>query len=153
MFMLPSILVVEDIFIFGGIAMNKKKLVLVAVVLVAFVAAFVGIYAAFAPKPVEGAKAIVVEVVDAQGQVVTYNHRTDQEYLVDVFEEIEDLTVEGEQGPYGLYIQKVNGLQAIYEVDQAYWSLYVDHEYGQNGADTQVVIDGTTYTLAYEKAQ
>ena len=31
--------------------------------------------------------------------------------------------IDGEQGPYGMYIKKVNGITADYDVDQSYWSL------------------------------
>ena len=62
-----------------------------------------------------------------------------------------DFTYEGSDSEYGLYIESVNGLKADYNVDKAYWAIYVNGEYGQLGADTQPVNDGDSFKLAYEK--
>ena len=61
----------------------------------------------------------------------------------------DDLTVEGADGDYGLYIDTVNGLTADYAVDGAYWSIYVNGEYGNYSADQQPVADGDVYGLVY----
>ena len=52
---------------------------------------------------------------------------------------------------YGLYIEKVNGLEADYNKDGAYWALYMNGEYAQNGIDTQPVRNKDEITLSYEK--
>ena len=49
-------------------------------------------------------------------------------------------------------VEVVNGEQAIYAEDNAYWALYVNGEYGQYSANQQPVTDGDTYTWTYEKA-
>ena len=59
-----------------------------------------------------------------------------------------DFTYEGTDGEYGLYIDSVNALKADYNVDKAYWAIYVNGEYGQLGADTQPVNDGDSFKLA-----
>jgi hypothetical protein len=64
-------------------------------------------------------------------------------------EETEGLTFDGTMGPYGLMLEKVNGEKAVYEEDNAYWSILVDGEYGMNGIDSQPVTDGTEYRLVY----
>jgi len=61
-----------------------------------------------------------------------------------------DFTYEGSTSEYGLYIISINGLTPDYEKDGAYWSIYVNGEYGQYGADAQPVADGDTYRFAYE---
>jgi hypothetical protein len=55
-----------------------------------------------------------------------YNHNTDAEYLRQALEEIEGLTVEGEESDYGLYVKTVNGITADYETDGAYWAFYTN---------------------------
>ena len=104
------------------------------------------------PAIKEGSKAITVLVVDNEGATTTYNHKTDAFFLMQALGEIEGLSVEGEDSAYGLYIKSINGLQAVYEVDNAYWSIYVNGEYATNGVDTQPVNDGDTFTLQYEPA-
>ena len=59
----------------------------------------------------------------------------------------------GSDSEYGIMIEEINGEQAIYAVDGAYWALYVNGEYGNYGADSQPLADGDTYTWTYELAQ
>ena len=46
----------------------------------------------------------------------------------------------------------VNGLQAVYDTDGAYWAVYVNDEYAQNGVDSQPVNDQDAFSLVYETA-
>ena len=49
-------------------------------------------------------------------------------------------------------MKKVNGLEADYNKDGAYWALYMNGEYAQNGIDTrQPVRNKDEITLSYEK--
>ncbi|HCT90132.1 MAG TPA: hypothetical protein DF613_01930 [Lachnospiraceae bacterium] len=132
---------------------NNKKLLLGAVALIAVIAVFGVVYMNFRPKTRTGTKAITLTVVDDQGKETSYETRTDKEYLGEVFDEIDGLDVQGTAGTYGLYIETVNGLTADYDTDGAYWSLYVNGEYGTNSADSQPVADGDAYMLKYEIAQ
>ncbi len=104
----------------------------------------------FAPKTTEGAKSITISVVDDAGEISTYEVKTDAEYLSEVFDEVDELTVEGYESSYGLYITTINGVTADYDADCSYWSIYVNGEYGMYGADSQVVTDGDEYTFCYE---
>jgi flagellar biosynthesis/type III secretory pathway M-ring protein FliF/YscJ len=132
---------------------SSKKLLAAAVVLIAIIAVFAAAYVNFRPKAQAGAKAITLTVVDNQGKETAYEARTDKEYLGEVFDEIDGLTVEGTESTYGLYIETVNGLAADYDTDGAYWSLYVNGEYGSNSADSQPITDGDAYTIKYEISQ
>ncbi len=132
---------------------NKKQILIIAAVLAVLIAAFAIIYAVFGPKAVAGAKEVTISVIDDKGAQTDYDVHTDAEYLAEVFDEIDGLTVEGTAGDYGLYINTVNGVTADYEKDGAYWSIYVNDEYGQYGADTQPVADGDSFKLAYEVYQ
>ena len=69
---------------------------------------------------------------------------------MDELSENEDFSYEGSDGDYGLYIDTINGLTADYATDGAYWSIYVNGEYGSYGADSQPVTDGDTYQFVYE---
>ncbi len=98
----------------------------------------------------EGKYSITVEVKDADGNVSTFTGKTDAEVLSDALEDVDGVTLEGYQGDYGFYITAVNGIVADFDVNGAYWSVYVNGAYGMYGVDTQPVADGDTYTFAYE---
>ena len=50
-------------------------------------------------------------------------------------------------------ISHTRGATADYDAYGAYWSIYVNDEYGQYGADQQPVADGDTFKLCYEVYQ
>ena len=110
---------------------------------------FMGALAACGSKD-EGKYKITVEVVDDQGETKSYQSSTDAEVLYDALLEIDGLTLDGYESDYGYYITGVNGLTADYDADGAYWSLYVNGEYGSYGVESQPVADSDTYRLAYE---
>ncbi|MCR4793357.1 MAG: DUF4430 domain-containing protein [Lachnospiraceae bacterium] len=100
----------------------------------------------------EGSKHIIIEVTSADGTSVTYEVATDAEFLRQAMDEAEGLTYSGTESDFGMMVEVVNGEQAIYAVDNAYWAFYVNGEYGQYGIDSQPVEDGDTYSIVYEAA-
>lgn len=74
---------------------NSKKVIIGAVVLVAVVAILAIVYNLFREKPVEGTKAVTIEVTGKSGEVKSYEVKTDAEYLRQVMEEAEGLTFSG----------------------------------------------------------
>ena len=96
----------------------------------------------------KGAKTVQVEVKVAE-QSVTFTLHTDKTYLGEALLE-HDLIV-GKQGNPGFYIDQVNGITADYGVDQSYWALYKNGEYGMSGVDTTEIADGEHYELVYTK--
>lgn len=100
----------------------------------------------------EGSKNIIIEVKDSEGNVTTYEVTTDAEFLRQAMDEAEGLTYEGTDSEYGMMVEVVNGEQAIYAEDNAYWAFYVNGEYGNYGIDSQPVTDGDTYSIVYEAA-
>ena len=132
--------------------LNKKTMVGV-LALVVVIAVFAIIYVAFKPKTMEGSKAITFEVVNKAGVSTEYDVKTDAEYLRQAMEEAMEaeigFTFGGEESQYGLTIHTVNGEKADFNTDSAYWSILVNGEYGQYGAESQPVIDGDTYSFVY----
>lgn len=128
---------------------SNKKLIIGIVCLVAVIAILAVVFIVCKPGTTKGAKAVTIEVTDNNEQTTTYNVNTDAEYLSEVFDEIDDLVVEGTTSEYGLYIDTVNGVTADYNVDGSYWAIYVNGDYGMYGADQQPVADGDTYALVY----
>ena len=127
--------------------MKNKKLILIALALVVVVGAMLGVYMATRPDTAAGAKTITVTVVHGDGTSKDFTYHTDEEYLGPVIQ-AEDLVV-GEMGPYGLMISAVDGEEAVWEVNNAYWALYVGEEYATSGADTTPVYDGSRFKLEY----
>lgn len=127
--------------------MKNKKILIAAVALVAVVAVMLGVWFATRPGTVEGAKEITVTVVHKDGSEKEFVYHTDEEYLGPVL--LSEGLVEGEQGPYGLYIKVVDGVTADFDVDQSYWSLYVGQEPAMQGADTTPIADGDSFRLVY----
>lgn len=96
----------------------------------------------------EGAKTVKVEVKAGEKSVV-FTIKTDEAILGDAL--IANGIIEGEEGPYGLYIKKVNGILADYDVDQHYWGFYQNGEYMLTGVDMTEFADGESYELVYTK--
>ena len=91
-----------------------------------------------------------LEIVHASGEKKTIAVSTDEEILGDYLEKAG--IIEGAEGPYGMYIAKVEGEKAVYEEDNAYWAFYVDGEYASLGVDQTQIESGKVYLLKYEAA-
>ncbi len=59
--------------------------------------------------------------------------------------------LEGEDGPYGLYIKRVNGILADYNIDQTYWSFSVNGKTAMHGVSAEIPGDGAVYSLVRAK--
>lgn len=95
-----------------------------------------------------GEKTVMVEVV-AEEQSITFTLKTDKETLADAL--TEHALIEGEDGAYGLYIKKVNGITADYDIDQTYWSLSKNGEMLMTGVSSTAIADGEHYELTRAK--
>ena len=96
----------------------------------------------------EGATTLIVEV-KADDRQVTFTIHTDKTTVGEAMQEHNLL--EGEVGQYGLYVKKVNGILADYDVDQTYWGFYINGEYAMTGVDSTNIEEGVTYCLARVK--
>lgn len=130
--------------------LSRKKIILGLSILVVLVVGAIFAYKIFSPKPVKGSKSITVTVIDDKGTNTTYEQTTDAEFLREALEEIENLTIEGEESDYGLYVKTINDVTADYDVNGAFWSFSVNGELCNNGIDTQPVYDGDSFEITYE---
>lgn len=97
----------------------------------------------------EGSKQFDFTVVDKEGNEVSCEIHTDE---TTVGAALLDLgLIEGEEGQYGLYVKKVNGITADFDVDGTYWAFYVDGEYAMSGVDTTDIVEGSSYAFKVEK--
>lgn len=99
----------------------------------------------------EGSKSFDLTIVDKEGVSHLYQIHTDEEYVG--FALIAHELIEGEEGPYGLYIKSVLGQVLDYETDGMYWSFYVGGEYAMTGVDLTPVTEGEHYMLKAESAE
>lgn len=128
---------------------NKKAIVGV-VVLVVLVAVMGILYSVFREKPVQGSKSITIEVVDSKQESKLYELNTDAEYLQQAMDEAEGLEFEGYDSEYGFTVTSVNGQEADFTKDSAYWSFYVNDDYCNYGISEQPVEDGDAFKIVYE---
>ena len=96
----------------------------------------------------KGATSIDVEV-KAGEKAITVTINTDATNLEDAL--LGAGLVEGEDGAYGLFIKKVNGIVADYDVDGAYWAMYKDGEYLTKGANETAITSGDHFELVRTK--
>lgn len=59
--------------------------------------------------------------------------------------------IEGEDGPFGIYVKSVCGVVADYDVDQTYWALYIDGEMAMSGVDTVSTADAGSIEFRVSK--
>ena len=95
-----------------------------------------------------GTKTVTVEV-KALDKQVTFTVKTDKNTVGEAL--MDQGLIEGEQGAYGLYIKKVNGITADYDIDQSYWAFYVNGEYAMSGVDSTEIDESAVYQLEYTK--
>ena len=97
----------------------------------------------------EGQTKFAFVVVDKDGNETNFEIHTDKTIVGEALLELE--LIEGETSEYGLYVKKVNGITADYDVDQTYWAFYVNGEYATAGVDTTTIEEGATYSFKVEK--
>ena len=95
----------------------------------------------------KGAKTVTVEVVVGE-QSVEFEIHSDKTYLADAL--LEHKLIEGDDSEYGLYVKKVNGIFADYDVDKTYWGLYKNGEMMMVGVSSVEFSDGEHYELVLE---
>ena len=127
--------------------MKNKKLILVAVALIACVAVMLGIFLTTRPETVAGSKTITVTVVHKDGSEKVFTCQTEEEFLGKVL--VNENIVVGNYGEFGLYFDTADGEKADWNVDNGWWQVFVGEEAAITGADQIPITDGGTYKLVY----
>lgn len=126
---------------------KSRKMILAAAALLVVAALLLGVYFAARPETTPGAKTFTVTVVHRDETAKTFTYHTDQEYLGKAL--LDEGLIQGEDGPYGLYVTTVDGETADYDTDGGYWALYQEKEYAMQGIDQTPVADGDVFSLVY----
>ena len=133
---------------------KKKLLILLSSVLVLVLLAAAALYikakddAEKDTAAAAGSKQFTLTVTDYDGNTTEHSISTDADTVGAAL--LEQGLVEGEEGPYGLYIKTVNGIRADYELDGHYWAFYINGEYASTGIDQTPVEPGAVYGLKVE---
>lgn len=96
----------------------------------------------------EGKTPFLFSIVDDLGQETCYEIYTNAETVGEALLSAD--LIEGEAGPYGLYIKTVNGILADLKVNGHYWAFYIDGEYALSGVDTTAIEPDHVYMLKFE---
>ena len=95
-----------------------------------------------------GSKTVAV-TVKVNENAVTFTIHTDKSTVGEAL--IEHGLISGEEGAYGLYVKKVNGITADYDVDQSYWAFYINGDYAMTGIELTDINEGCVYEVVYTK--
>ncbi len=98
----------------------------------------------------KGATIFTFVVVDKDGYETTFEIHTDKATVGEALLELE--LIEGEDGPYGLYVKSVNGTTLDYNKDGMYWSFYINDEYAMTGVDVTPITENEIYSFKAEKS-
>lgn len=96
----------------------------------------------------EGKMSFPFIVVEKDGTETEFLIKTDKEVVGDALLDVE--LIEGEDGDYGLYVKRVNGILADYNVDGTYWAFYINDEYAMSGVDMTPIVEGEKYSFKVE---
>ncbi len=94
-------------------------------------------------------KTITVTVTDDKGEDTVFTITTTAEFLRGALEQ--EKLVQGDESEYGLYVKVVNGIEADYDKNGAYWGFFKGGEYLPSGVDTTPIADGDAFEIVYTK--
>ena len=128
---------------------NGKIILLCIGILCVLMAAMYFIYQHFVPKAQAGEKHVTISIVYDDGTQKDTELDTDAAYLLDALSAVAE--IDGyESDEYGYTLISVDGVSADFTTGNAYWSIYVNGEYGTLNIARQPLEDGGHYTIAYE---
>ena len=127
--------------------MKNKKMILIAVAVVAVAALMLGVFLATRPETKAGSKTVTVTVVHKDGTEKVFTCHTDAEYLGTVL--VDEGIVVANYGEFGLYFDTADGETADWNVDNGWWQVFIGEEAAITGADQIPIADGDTFKLVY----
>ena len=95
------------------------------------------------------AKTFTFQVIALDGETTTFTITTERETVGEAL--FDEGLIEGEPGAYGLYVKRVNGILADYDVDGTYWAFYLNGAYGMTGVDLTEIDPTVVYEFRVTK--
>lgn len=96
----------------------------------------------------EGEAEFSFSVVDQNGAETHFLIHTDQKTVGDALKELS--LIDGDMGPYGMYVKTVNGITVDFDKDGKYWAFYVNGEYATSGVENTAIAPGAAYSFQVE---
>jgi len=134
--------------------MNKKSRIIIvitiAIVMILGVAIYINVSKnGYTENNISQKAQIIINVFDKENTEI-YNKTiaTEEKYLADVLETIEDLDIVMEDSQYGKYITSILGIE---EGDSYYWSYYINNEYASIGVSSCEIEENSIYSFKIEK--
>lgn len=97
----------------------------------------------------EGNIKFIFTVTHSDGKKVQFNVETTKDNLGDAL--LEGHIVHGDEGEFGLYVTEVDGEEASWEKDNAYWYFYKDGEPLAEGVSSTPIAEGDNFEARYTK--
>ncbi len=97
----------------------------------------------------EGKTEFAFRVTDKDGNSTDFIVCTDKTTVGEAL--LDAGLIEGEEGQFGIFVKKVNGIVADYDIDKTYWAFYIDGEYQMTGVDSAEIESGKIYELRVSK--
>lgn len=97
----------------------------------------------------EGETSFLFTVTDGEGNETAFEIHTDKTVVGEALQELG--LIEGEEGQYGLYVKKVNGITADYDTTGTYWAFYVNGKMAPTGVDMTEIVAGESYGFVVSK--
>ena len=134
--------------------MNKKNGIIISTIIVIIIILGAVTYInvnknEFLDKNTSDKTQIFINVFDKENNEI-YNKafETQENYLVDLLENIKELDIVMEDSQYGKYIKSILG---IVEGDNYYWSYYINNEYAMVGISNCKIEENAVYSFKIEK--
>ena len=89
------------------------------------------------------------EVIDIDEKVTKFKVSTDKKIVGEAL--IDCGLIEGDEGPYGLYVKTVMDVTIDYDTDGMYWAFYVGDELAPKGVDLTEIVNGEAYRFVATK--
>lgn len=96
----------------------------------------------------DGETSFILTVTNTVGTESVYKIYTNKTTVGEALSQLG--LIEGEEGPYGLYIKTVNGETVDYGTDGKYWAFYINGEYASTSADQTAIEEGAAYSFKVE---
>ena len=93
----------------------------------------------------EGNTEFVFKVTTLAGESKTFTVRTNKTMVGEAL--LDAGLIEGEDGPYGLYVKTVDGETLDWDTHGKYWAFHVDGEYSMTGVDSTEIEAGKEYSF------
>ncbi len=97
----------------------------------------------------QGEKSFEFFVTDKDGKEYFYGINTDKKTVGEALMELG--LIDGEEGPYGIYVKAVKDVTLDYDKDGMYWAFYIGDEMAPTGADMTDIVNGETYRFVATK--